>query len=288
MNPKTKKVLAMKRVMRIIMLLAVVLLTATQAHAQRKISIFFDHVAEIAKQEKITIKEAATRIRQLGYEGIDIRVTMSDEQLNMLDSLGFKHACAIADINLIGGEQPKVAREVLDFMHHHDYTRLLLLPGMLPRDADSQFIDAACTRIAAFVKAAQREGIDVMVEDYDNPRAICYNTPILDHLFAASPQLNHVFDTGNYLFCDEDVMVALRHFRERVSHVHLKDRKAMHDSASLVIGTGIMPLKEVMSELLSSGYDGWFCIEHFGAPNMLKYAAQSIGNVNAVWDEVEK
>ena len=60
MNPKTKKVLAMKRVMRIIMLLAVVLLTATQAHAQRRISIFFDHVAEIAKQEKITIKEAAT------------------------------------------------------------------------------------------------------------------------------------------------------------------------------------------------------------------------------------
>ena len=269
-------------------LLAVVLMTAMQANAQRRSSIFFDHVAEIAKQERISIKEAAQRVRQLGYEGIDVRVTMSEQELNMLDSLGFQHACAIADINLIAGEQPKVAREVLDFMHHRQYTRLLLLPGFLPKDADSQYIDAACTRIAAFVKAARREGIDVMVEDYDNPRAICYNTPILDHLFAASPQLNHVFDSGNYLYCGEEVMVALRHFRERVSHVHLKDRKAMHDSASLVVGTGIMPLKEVLSELLSTGYDGWFCVEHFGAPNMLKYAAESIANVKAAWDEIEK
>ena len=278
----------MKGAKRMTILLAALLLTAMQAHAQRRISIFFDHVAEIAKQENISIKEAAQKVRKLGYEGIDVRVNMSEWQLNLLDSLGFQHACAIADINLIEGEQPEVARKVLDFMHHHQYSRLLLLPGMLPRDADNQYIDAACTRIAAFVKAAQREGIDVMVEDFDNPRAICYNTPILDHLFAASPQLNHVFDSGNYLFCGEDVMVALHHFRERIHHVHLKDRKAMRDSASLVIGTGIMPLKDVISELLKSGYDGWFTVEHFGAPNMLKYATQSIANVKAAWDEYDK
>ena len=278
----------MKGFKRMMVLAAVVMTTALQANAQRRISIFFDHVTEIAKQEKISIRDAAQRVRNLGYEGIDVRVNMSAAELDMLDSLGFQHACAIADINLIEGEQPKVVREVLDFMHHRQYTRLLLLPGMLPKNADSQYIDAACTRIAAFVKQAQREGIDVMVEDFDNPQAICYNTPILDHLFAASPQLNHVFDSGNYPYCGEDVMVALRHFRERVHHVHLKDRKAMRDSASLVIGTGIVPLKDVIAELLSTGYDGWFCVEHFGAPNMLKYATQSIANVKAAWDEYEK
>lgn len=278
----------MKGFKRMMVLAAVVMTTALQTNAQRRISIFFDHVTEIAKQEKISIRDAAQRVRNLGYEGIDVRVNMSAAELDMLDSLGFQHACAIADINLIEGEQPKVVREVLDFMHHRQYTRLLLLPGMLPKNADSQYIDAACTRIAAFVKQAQREGIDVMVEDFDNPQAICYNTPILDHLFAASPQLNHVFDSGNYPYCGEDVMVALRHFRERVHHVHLKDRKAMRDSASLVIGTGIVPLKDVIAELLSTGYDGWFCVEHFGAPNMLKYATQSIANVKAAWDEYEK
>ena len=276
------------RTKRITILLAVLLLTSIQGYSQRRISIFFDHVREIAKQENISVKEAAQRVRQLGYNGIDVRVNDPEEQLKMLDELGFQHACAIADINLIEGEQPEVARKVLDFMHHHDYQRLLLLPGLLPKDADSQYIDAACTRIAAFVKTARREGVDVMVEDFDNPRAICYNTPILDHLFAASPQLNHVFDTGNYPYCGEEVMVALNHFRERVHHVHLKDRKAMRDGASLVIGTGIVPLKEFLSTLLSTGYDGWFCVEHFGAPNMLKYATQSIANVKAAWDAYDK
>ena len=269
-------------------LLAVLWLSVMQVQAQPRISIFFDHVAEIAKQENISIAEAAGRIRRLGYEGIDVRVNMSKQQLDLLDSLGFQHACAIADINLIEGEQPEEIRRVLDFMHHRKYTRLLLLPGLLPEGADNQYIDAVCTRIAAFVKEARREGIDVMVEDFDNPRAICYNTAILDHLFAASPQLNHVFDTGNYLFCGEEVMTALRHFRERISHVHLKDRKAMHDYTSLPIGTGIMPLKEVVAELLGTGYDGWFTIEHFGAPDMLQYAAQSIEQVKAVYGACRK
>ena len=267
------------------MLLAVCLLAAIQGFAQPRISIFFDHVAEIARQENISIREAAQQVRQLGVDGIDVRTSMSNEQLDLLDSLGFEHACAIADINLIGGEQPVVVRQVLDFMHHRRYTRLLLLPGMLPENADSRYIDAACTRIAAFVKEASREGIDVMVEDFDNPRAICYNTPILDHLFAASPQLNHVFDTGNYPYCGEDVMVALHHFRERIHHVHLKDRKAMRHSASLPIGTGIVPLKEVLVSLIQTSYDGWFTIEHFGAPNMLQYARQSIANVKAAWGD---
>ena len=258
------------------------------ASAQRRISIFYDHVAEIARQEKIDVREAAQRIRQLGYEGIDVRVTMSDAELSMLDELGFGHASAIADINLIDGEQPETVRRVLDFMHHHRYERLLLLPGLLPENADARTIDAACNRIGAFAKEAAREGIDVMVEDFDNPRAICYNTPVLDHLFAAAPQLNHVFDTGNYPFCGEDVMVALNHFRERVHHVHLKDRKALRDRASLAIGTGIVPLKEFVAALLTSGYDGWFTVEHFGAPNMLEYATRSIANVKEAWDNAEK
>ncbi len=278
----------MKRFLKTTLLLALMFSAAMQASAQRRISIFFDHVAEIAKQENISIKEAAQRVRQLGYDGIDVRVSMNDEQMRLLDSLGFQHASAIADINLIEGEQPETIRRVINFMHRYGYTRLLLLPGLLPANADTAYIDAACTRIAAFAKAAQRAGIDIMVEDFDNPRAICYNTPILDHLFAASPQLNHVFDTGNYPYCGEDVMVALRHFRERIHHVHLKDRKAMCDGASLPIGTGIVPLGEVVSELLKGGYDGWFTVEHFGAPNMLRYATQSITNVKAAWDAYDK
>jgi len=269
---------------KILGLCALLWLFVPQANAQPRISIFFDHVAEMARQEKITVKEAAERIRQLGYDGIDVRVKMQKPLLNMLDSLGFQHACAIADINLIEREQPEEMRQAFDFMHHQRYTRLLLIPGLLPENPSQELVEAVCNRIAAFVRAANSEGIDVLVEDYDNPRSPCFNTATLDHLFAASPRLNHAFDTGNYLFCGDDVMIALRHYLERVKHVHLKDRKAIRDRASLPIGAGIMPLKEVIDELVRSGYDGWLTIEHFGAPSQYEYAKQSIANVKAAWN----
>lgn len=256
---------------------------AQQNSVRPRISIFFDHVAEIARQEHISVREAAQRVRQLGVEGIDVRVTMSEAQLRMLDSLGFQNASAIADINFVQGEQPKAVRQALDFMKQHRYSRLLIIPGLLPENAAPELMDEVCKRIATFVKEASKEGIDVMVEDYDNPRSPCYNTQTLDRLFEASPELSHVFDTGNYLFCGEDVMTALRHFRQRIHHVHLKDRKAMHDYASLPIGTGVMPLKEVVAELMRSGYEGWFTVEHFGAPSQLQFATQSVANIQKAW-----
>lgn len=46
-----------------------------------------------------------------------------------------------------------------------------------------------------------------------------------------------------------------------------------------------MPLKDVICELLRDGYDGWFTIEHFGAPSQLEYTTKSIANIKAAWDE---
>ena len=264
-------------------LFALLLFAAIQVSAQPRLSIFFDHVSEIARQEKISIKDAATQVKQLGVDGIDVRVNMNEAQMKMLDSLGFQHASAIADINFIQGEQPELKRQAIAFMQRYGYTRLLVIPGLMPENASTELMDKVASRLDAFVEHAAKEGIDVMVEDYDNPRSPCYNTQTLDRLFDASKGLNHVFDTGNYLFCGEDVMTALHHFRERIHHVHLKDRKAKNDRASLPIGAGIVPLKALVNTLMQNGYDGWFCIEHFGAPSMLEYTKQSVANIKSAW-----
>ena len=176
------------RMQRYAALWAMLWLMVLQAGAQPRISIFFDHVADIARQEKISITEAAQRVRQLGVEGIDVRVSMPDLQLRMLDSLGFQHASAIADINFVKGDQPEAVRQALDFMHRHHYSRLLIIPGLLPENASPEHMNEVCERIVAFVKEAAKEGFDVMVEDYDNPRSPCYNTLTLNHLFAAPSQ----------------------------------------------------------------------------------------------------
>ena len=104
-------------------------------------------------------------------------------------------------------------------------------------------------------------------------------TAALDRLFAASAKLGHAFDTGNYLYCGEDVLPALEHFRDRIGHVHLKDRRAKSDAASVPVGAGIVPVDEVVAKLLESGYDGWFTVEQYGSAQMLEDAAVSIRNV---------
>ncbi len=262
-----------------------ILAAAVQGNAQFKqnISIFCDHVDEIAKQEGISFREAAGRIKNMGYRGIDVSVWMSDSKLHVLDSLGFAHACAIAHIDFVEGEKKEECKKALEFMRKHNYSRLLLVPGLLPENAGDNVIELAFARIKDFVSQANAEGFDVMIEDFDNPRSICYNTPALDRLFKAVPALNHVFDTGNYLYCGEDVMTALKHFRKRVNHVHLKDRNAAGQGGSPAVGTGIAPIKEVVAELLKTGYEGWLTVEHYGSQNMLEDASVSIGNVRKAY-----
>ncbi len=250
---------------------------------QKNISIFVDHINVIASQEKISFAEAAGKVKELGYTGVDVRVTMSDEKQLTLDSLGFRHAAAIANIDFVKGDNLEEVNRTLGYMRKHKFTRVLLVPGLLPENAGPEVAEAAYSRIAAFARQAQAEGIDVMIEDFDNPRSICYNTPALDRIFEAAPEASHVFDTGNFVFAGEDVMTALGHFRKLVHHVHLKDKNA--DGASPAVGTGIVPMKEVIISLLKTGYDGWLTVEHFGSKKMLEDAAASFAYVSAAWDE---
>ena len=43
----------------------------------------------------------------------------------------------------------------------------------------------------------------------------------------------------------------------------------------LAVGDGRIPIKEVVTKLLSSGYNGYFAIEHFGAGDQIKFMERS-------------
>lgn len=267
--------------------LFILLFIVLPCSAQRHISIFCDHIGEIARQENISFAEAASKVKKLGYNGVDVSVNLSDNDQRTLDSLGFQHASAISHINFYQGEKKDECRKALDFMRKNGYTRLLLVPGFRPDKADGNVDKLAFKRIKQFVGEAKKEGFEIMVEDFDNANSPCYNTAALDKLFKAVPKLGMVLDTGNFPFCGEDDMEALHHFRNRIHHLHLKDRKAMRDRESLAIGTGIVPLQDIITELLSTGYDGWFTVECYGAKNMLSSATISINNVSRAWDNFE-
>ena len=246
-----------------------------------KVSIFCDHIESIARQEGIPFAEAAARVKELGYAGADVRVLQNPEAIKALDSLGFEHACAITDINYSKGEQKELEDLTLAFMKEHGFDRLLLVTGLMPEEGFTrEDREAERQRIAAFAARVAECGYSIMMEDYDHKRSISYNAERIDSLFSVSEDLGLVFDSGNFLFAGEDALEQLDHFRGRIGHVHLKDRSSPSDMTCVPIGTGCIPIAEIIGKLVGSGYQGWLTVEQFGSRNMLSDCGVSIDNIN--------
>ena len=261
-------------------LLALLLCACGQKPAEApKISIFCDHIWTVAHQEGVSFREAATKVREIGYDGADVRVLQDPDELRILDSLGFGLACAIADIDYGAAEQPEMEARAISFLETYGYDRLLLVTGLMPEGSTLAERDAARQRIAAFAKRVTDKGFCIMVEDFDNPRSLCYNMAGLDSLFTLAPTLGHVFDTGNYLFAGDDALVAYGQFRDRIGHVHLKDRTAPDNMRCVPAGSGCIPIREIVGKLVASGYDGWLTVEQYGSRQMLEDSQAAYANV---------
>ena len=271
----------MKRFLSIITAAAALFVSCRQEQPA-KISIFCDHIETMARQEGISFAQAASSLKEIGYTGADIRVFQNPEEIRILDSLGFAHACAITDIDYSKGDQTALEDITLAFMEEKGFDRLLLVPGLVPDTFTSADRELIRERITAFAGRVKAKGFDILVEDYDNARSLCYNAERLDSLFSLSPELGMVFDTGNFLFCGEDAKENLTRFKSRVRHVHLKDRVSATDMTCVPAGSGCIPMGEIIRELKDAGYDGWFTIEQYGSKQMLENCSTAIANVSAI------
>ena len=267
-------------------LLCFVAASCQRTESQPKISIFCDHIETIARQEKISFAEAATRVKEFGYTGADIRVTQKPEEIKTLDSLGFAHACAISEINYSREDTKEMEDRTLAFMEERGFDQLLLIPGLMPEGGlTKDERDSARQRMASFAKRVADRGYKVLVEDFDNTRSLCYNAELIDTLFTVSKELGLVFDTGNFQFAGQDAMEQYEHFRPKIGHVHLKDRTSPTDMRCVAVGTGCIPIVEIIHKLQDSGYEGWYTYEEYGTRTMLKDCEASYLNISAALAE---
>lgn len=252
-----------------------------------KISIFTQHIESIAKQQNISFAQAAELVKEIGYTGVDIQNNIPESEIKTLDSLGFKHASAISYVYFTDGEQEEDAQATIDWMKQHQFDRVLLVPGFYKEGFTPEDEALTASRLGAFADRAAAENLWILAEDYDNWLSPCLNIERLSGLFNASDNLGHVLDTGNFFFSGDDVLVALEKFHSKIGHVHLKDRVSAENLSCPPVGTGCLPIKEIITDLVTTGYDGWFTVEQFGSRNMLEDSKVSYANVKAAIEEAQ-
>lgn len=93
-------------------------------------------------------------------------------------------------------------------------------------------------------------------------------------LLNAVSELHLTYDTGNMLLKGEDTLSYYRHFKNRVSHIHLKDMTYAEYGDSTVDGRkmtatphgeGMIDFPNILKELRTDGYDGYLVIEYVGS-----------------------
>lgn len=93
------------------------------------------------------------------------------------------------------------------------------------------------------------------------------------------------WDTANTIAYGDDPIPVLKKVLNRVLSVHAADTSTQWELKPVLLGTGLVPFREMFEILRDAGFDGWICIEEasFTGPAGVKAAA---GFVRRVWKQV--
>ena len=249
-----------------------------------KLSVFFDHVLQAGEQTGKTVEELLAIVRAAGIEAVEINLDYlceHPEVWNALKTADLGVSCIYEFYDMGRCDETEKVRRHVETAEKVGAKRILIVPGFLSGE-DSKEMQAAMPvqeNIIGFfesnseikcmaeglsfaAKYGAEKGVTVTVEDFDgldSPLAGMYGI----HWFLQQvPELMYTLDTGNFLFCGEKVLDAFELLKERIAHVHCKDRQP-ETSASVQTGTGYIPFEEVLEKLKEQNYDGFLAIEHF-------------------------
>jgi len=249
-----------------------------------KLSVFFDHILQAQEQTGKSLEELLTGVRSAGIEAVEINLSYlcghpDVQKLLATNKLGI--SCIYEFYDMGHFDETEKAKKHVNTAVSVGAKRILVVPGFLSGIASLQMQKAMPVKenivdffesndeikrmaegLSFAAKYGAEKGVIVTVEDFDgldSPLAGMYGI----HWFLQQvPELMYTLDTGNFLFYKENVMDAFELLKDRIVHVHCKDRQP-ETNASVQTGTGYIPFAGVLGKLKKQNYDGFFAIEHF-------------------------
>lgn len=260
-----------------------------------KIAVFYDHLLEIARQERIPLAQALQMARQMGIDYVEVSSHCISPGLGEeLAAARLKISCIPCFFDFGRDPDPLAsALPVLETAKSLGADKLLLVPGFWGEEdslaQQEQQTENMLSAIQALVGPAAKKGITLTIEDYDSRLAPYATIKGLRRFLARCPGLALTFDTGNFRYSGEDEKAAWAALGDRVVHVHLKDRALTpaYGSEPLAaaggerlfpcpVGQGAIPIRQLIELLKENEYFGVYTIEHYGVRNMLACLRQSI------------
>jgi len=197
-----------------------------------------------------------------------------------LDEVGIKPNALVSmldiassDINLRNENLSKV-KKYIDQMNKLGFSIIMLAPDVVPAKNENELQKMQERLLNGFINIteyARNSGIKVTIENQSLlTRADSKMSDIYD-IMNCIPELGFVFDTGNFFCIKEDVMDAYDLLSDRIVHIHAKDwkydingfyqREGLPRFSGTALGTGIIPLKEIITRLKGDGYEGKINLE---------------------------
>lgn len=257
-----------------------------------KISAFYDHVLQAAEQTGKAIPALLQEVKATGIDAVEINMTYlneHEETYDLLKAAQLAVSCVYEFYEMDSKDETKRAQCHVDTAKKAGADKILVVPGFFTEETQNYVAcihDYAKTAVflnhnekalkmakgmSDIVAMAKKQGIQVVIEDFDNidsPIA-CVNG--MKWFMEQIPELWITFDTGNFIIHKEDIFMAWEALKDRVSHVHCKDRAEQ----SIAVGDGYIPMREILGEIIKNGYEGYFAIEHFDAANQEECMKQS-------------
>lgn len=256
---------------------------------------------------EFSLQDYIRLMRRLGLDGFDLgMILLKDRSAAELGRL--KELIAAESLPLI------MVTTAPDFTHPDASRRAAELHGMLANLEVASLLGARYVRIVAgqahpgvsrregvewavshfrqLIAPAERAGVRLLYEDHSKTAAWQYldfsNPPdlfleIADQLKDTPIRIN--FDTANVLVSGEDrTFEVLERVYPRVETIHVNDISTRGTMSPTLIGTGIVPNREIFAYLRRRGFNGWLCIEEWGQQGIAG-VERAVGFVRNAWAE---
>lgn len=265
-----------------------------------KISVFYDHILQAAEQTGKALPELLHETREAGIEAVEINMTYlseHEETYELLKAADLKVSCVYEFYEMESRNETERARKHIETARKAGAGLILVVPGFFTEETESfgecvgnqertdKFLNGnekalrMAEGLAEITAIGAEADIRVVIEDFDDVRSPISCVSGMKWFLERIPELKVTFDTGNFITHQEDIFTAWQALRDRVVHVHCKDR----GTQSVAVGDGYLPMTEILTDILQSGYRGYFAIEHFDAPeqeNCIRRSAAKLQEIN--------